>query len=165
MTVIQQIAQLVAPWADFYNGSSVAQSAVNFGHFGGMMAAGGLALATDRSTLRAAGPGGDKAGYLRELSAVHPLVVGALGVTALSGLLMFAADLEALALMPVFWLKMGLVGVLLLNGYQMVRTERLLERGDAADPKGWRRLRAASLVSLALWFTVVLVGSILPNVS
>ena len=99
MTVIQQIAQLVAPWADFYNGSSVAQSAVNFGHFGGMMAAGGLALATDRSTLRAAGPGGDKAGYLRELSAVHPLVVGALGVTALSGLLMFAADLEALALM------------------------------------------------------------------
>ena len=55
MTVIQQIAQLVAPWADFYNGSSVAQSAVNFGHFGGMMAAGGLALATDRSTLRAAG--------------------------------------------------------------------------------------------------------------
>lgn len=165
MTVIQQIAQLVAPWADFYNGSSVAQSAVNFGHFGGMMAAGGLALATDRSTLRAAGPGGDKAGYLRELSAVHPLVVGALGVTALSGLLMFAADLEALALMPVFWLKLGLVGVLLLNGYQMVRTERILERGDAAAPKGWRRLRAASLVSLALWFTVVLVGSILPNVS
>ena len=86
-------------------------------------------------------------------------------MTALSGLLMFAADLAALALMPVFWFKMGLVGVLLLNGYQMVRTERILERGDAADPKGWRRLRAASLVSLALWFTVVLVGSILPNVS
>ncbi len=165
MTAIQQLAQLVAPWADFYNGSSVAQSAVNFGHFGGMMAAGGLALATDRSTLRAAGPEGDKAGYLRELSAVHPLVVGALAVTALSGLLMFAADLEALAVMPVFWLKMGLVGVLLLNGYQMLRTERTLERGDAADPRGWRRLRTASIVSLVLWFAVVLVGSILPNVS
>ncbi len=165
MTAIQQLAQLVAPWADFYNASSVAQSAVNFGHFGGMMAAGGLALATDRSTLRAARPGGDKAGYLRELSTVHPLVVGALAITALSGLLMFAADLESLAVLPVFWLKMGLVGVLLLNGYQMVRTERGLERGDAADPAGWRRLRTASIVSLVLWFAVVLVGSILPNVS
>ena len=96
MTVIQQVAQLMAPWADFYNASAVAQSAVNFGHFGGMMTAGGFALAADRSTLRAAASTDGPGRQLQELSAIHPIVVGALGVTAISGLLMFAADIESL---------------------------------------------------------------------
>jgi hypothetical protein len=163
MTVIQQVAQLMAPWADFYNASAVAQSAVNFGHFGGMMTAGGFALAADRSTLRAAASTDGPGRQLRELSAIHPIVVAALGVTAISGLLMFAADIESLVALPVFWLKMGLVAVLLLNGYLMVRTGRRLQLGDPADTRGWRRLRFASVVSLTLWFAVVLVGSVLPN--
>ncbi len=165
MTVIQQVAQLVAPWANFYNNSTVAQSAVTFGHFGGMMTAGGLALSADRATLRAGQETEARTRSLADLATVHPIVVGALAVTAISGLLMFAADLESLVVMKVFWLKMGLVGLLLANGWQMVRTERRLELGDPADARGWRRLRTASVVSLVLWFAVVLVGSILPNVS
>lgn len=161
MTVVQQLALWVAPWADFYNGSTMAQSLVNFGHFGGMMTAGGLALAADRATLRATVEG--RARQLQELATLHPLVVAALGFTALSGVLMLAADLEALASMPVFWLKMGLVALLLLNGYGMTRTERTLQLGDPAEARGWRRLRHAAVASLALWFAVVLVGSILPN--
>ena len=51
MSLVHQLASVVAPWADFYNGSRVAQSAVTFGHFGGMMTAGGFALAGDRATL------------------------------------------------------------------------------------------------------------------
>ena len=54
MSLVHQLASALAPWADYYNGSGVAQTVVMFGHFGGMMAAGGFALAADRATLRAA---------------------------------------------------------------------------------------------------------------
>ena len=166
MSLMTQLASLVAPWADFYNASKIAQTTVMFGHFGGMMTAGGFALATDRATLRATrGASTDRASHLRELASIHPIVVGALGVTALSGLLMFAADLETLAGSAVFWGKMGLILLLLLNGYAMVRTERKLQAGDPAEVRHWRRLRTASLLSLGLWFAVVLAGSILPNIS
>jgi hypothetical protein len=163
MSLLNQLATVLAPWADFYNASKVAQTAVTFGHFGGMMTAGGFALAGDRSTLHAArGEDRDRIRHLRELSGTHPIVVGALAVTGLSGILMFAADLESLAGSPVFWAKMGLIAVLLFNGYQMVQTERRLQL-NPVDQRQWNRLRTASLVSLGLWFTVVLAGSILPN--
>jgi uncharacterized membrane protein len=166
MSLVHQLAIAVAPWADFYNASAIAQSAVTFGHFGGMMTAGGFALAADRTTLRAAaGPAAERPRYLAELAGAHPIVVAALAVTALSGLLMFAADLENLVVSPAFWAKMGLVGLLLLNGWLMLRAERALGRANPADPRGWQRLRIIALASLVLWFAVVLAGSILPNVS
>jgi hypothetical protein len=166
MSLINQLATLVAPWADFYNASKVAQTTVTFGHFGGMMTAGGFALATDRATLRVVrGEPTERSRHLRELSGIHPIVVGALAVTGASGLLMFAADLETLAVSPIFWAKMGLILLLLFNGYAMLRTERRLMAGDPAEARHWRRLRTASLVSLGLWFAVVLAGSILPNAS
>lgn len=166
MSLLHQMAAAVAPWADFYNASKVAQSAVTFGHFGGMMTAGGFALAADRTTLRAAAaPAIERSRHLEELAGAHPIVIAALAVTALSGLLMFAADLENLVASVAFWGKMGLIGLLLVNGWLMLRAERLLERGNPADPGGWRRLRAIALASLVLWFAVVLAGSILPNVS
>ncbi|MFN8652225.1 MAG: hypothetical protein U0133_10015 [Gemmatimonadales bacterium] len=165
MSLLTQLATVVAPWADFYNASKVAQTTVTFGHFGGMMTAGGFALAADRSTLRAAAAApAERTRHLSELATIHPIVVGALGVTALSGLLMFAADLESLAVSAVFWAKIGLIAVLLVNGYAMLRTERRLELVQD-DQKLWRRLRLASIASLALWFAVVLAGSILPNAS
>ena len=165
MSLIHQVAAAIAPWADFYNASKVAQTTVTFGHFGGMMTAGGFALASDRSTLRAAAAeDGDRIRHLRELAGIHPIVVGALTVTALSGLLMFAADLESLAISAVFWIKMGLIAVLLFNGYSMVAAERRLQL-NPVDTGQWNRLRIASLTSLALWFAVVLAGSILPNAS
>lgn len=165
MSLIHQLAAAIAPWADFYNASKVAQATVTFGHFGGMMTAGGFALASDRSTLRAAtAADGDRVRHLRDLATVHPIVVGALTVTTLSGLLMFAADLENLAVSAIFWSKMGLIALLLFNGYAMLRTERRLHL-NPVDARQWKRLRVASLTSLALWFAVVLAGSILPNAS
>jgi hypothetical protein len=164
MSVVQQLAAIMAPWADYYNASSVAQTAVTFGHFGGMMAAGGLALAADRATLRAVrAPVAERHRHLRELAGVHPLVLSALVVTAGSGLLMLAADLESLVVSPAFWGKMALVILLLVNGWALLRTGHALERGDPADPRGWRTLRVAATTSVILWFAVVLAGSILPN--
>ncbi|MEO8636589.1 MAG: hypothetical protein ABI587_15035 [Gemmatimonadales bacterium] len=165
MTIVHQLAVAVAPWADFYNNSAVAQSTVAFGHFGGMMTAGGLALSADRSTLRALrGESWEHRRHLKELSSIHPLVVGALAITAASGLLMFAADLEALSGSPMFWIKMGLVGLLLINGGMMVRAEHRLEQGHPSEGRLWQQLRRASVLSLALWFAVVLAGAVLPNV-
>lgn len=163
MSIVSQLAAAVAPWADFYNASPVAQTVVTFGHFGGMMTAGGLALATDRATLRSMkGEAWEHRRHLRELSAIHPLILGALAITSLSGLLMFAADVEVLAAAPMFWVKMFLVLLLVANGWTMLKAERRLELVHPSDPGGWRRLRRASLVSLGLWFAVVLAGSILP---
>ncbi len=164
MSLVHQLATALAPWADFYNGSSVAQTAVTFGHFGGMMTAGGFALAADRATLRAArAPLTERARHLGELAGVHPIVLGALVVTSLSGLLMFAADLESLIVAPAFWVKMGLVTMLLLNGRAVLQAGRALEKGDPIDARGWSRLRTAAIASLVLWFAVVLAGSVLPN--
>jgi len=166
MSLVHQLATLVAPWAEYYGSHTVAQTAVTFGHFGGMMTAGGFALATDRGTLRAIrGESWEQRRHLRELAAVHPIILGGLAVTSLSGLLMFAADVEALAGSGVFWTKMLLVLLLLLNGWFMIRTERLLRAGHPSDYRYWKRLRLASLASLGLWFAVVLAGSILPTVS
>jgi uncharacterized membrane protein len=166
MSLVHQLASALAPWADYYNASSVAQTVVTFGHFGGMMAAGGFALAADRATLRAArSPATDRSRHLRELAEVHPIVLAALAVTSVSGLLMFAADLESLVVSPAFWAKMGLVALLLLNGWMLLRAGRALQRGDPGDLRGWKTLRVAATTSVILWFAVVLAGSILPNFS
>jgi uncharacterized membrane protein len=166
MSLVHAMATVVAPWADFYNGNKAVQSVVSFGHFGGIMTAGGFALAADRATLKAAAaPAPEHSKYLRDLATIHPIVLTALAVTGVSGLLMFAADLESLIATPAFWIKMGLVALLLFNGWVMLQAERRLEAGDHSDAGGWRRLRTASLVSLVLWFSVLLAGSILPNVS
>src|SRR5262245_22291605 len=139
MSIVSQLATVVAPWADFYNASRVAQTVVTFGHFGGMMTAGGLALATDRATLRSMrGEAWEYRLHLRELAAIHPLILGALLVTSLSGVLMFAADVDALIVAPMFWVKMGLVLLLLANGWVMLQAERQLERVHPSDAAGWR---------------------------
>jgi len=159
MSVASQLALMVQPWADLYSGSSAVQTAVAFGHFGGMMTAGGLALAADRATLRArSGVAWEHRRHLRELAAIHPIVLGALAVTGLSGLLMFAADLEALAGSGAFQLKLALVALLFGNGWLMLRAERALRGGNPSDTGGWARLRRSSLASLVLWFAVVLAG-------
>jgi hypothetical protein len=163
MSIVSQLATALAPWADFYNASPATQTVVTFGHFGGMMTAGGLALATDRATLRSMkGEAWEHRRHLRELTAIHPLILGALVITALSGLLMLAADVEALVVAPMFWVKMFLVLLLLANGWVMLQAERRLVRVHPSDAAGWRRLRRASLASLGLWFAIVLAGSILP---
>jgi len=58
----------------------------------------------------------------------------------------------------VFWIKMGLVALLLGNGYARLRCEIALRRGGVAR---WGWFRRASIASLALWFLIVLFGTLL----
>lgn len=166
MIHLLQQAELVAkPWSVLYSRSIPIQTAVTYVHFAGLLVAGGFALATDRLTLRMsrADPGVRQL-HLAELRAVHRPVLMALVFTGLSGVLMLAADLDTFATSAVFWVKLGLIGVLLVNGYAMNRTERSLRAGTPTSEGGWRRLRRTSIASMALWLTILLLGTILPNV-
>lgn len=162
MFTLHQIAGVVAPWADFYNASKMTQGAMMFGHLGGMMTGGGAALYADRATLRLRLTDQETTRHLDELRGVHPVVLISLAIMALTGVAMLLADVESLAVAPIFWAKMLLVGALLVNGGSMLRLERALDLADIRAGRHWTDLRRASIVSLTLWLTLVLLGSLLP---
>ncbi len=164
MSILAEAVRLVEPWAAAYNDTPLLQTATTFAHFGGFMLGGGFAIATDAATLRAARVGAPRRrrqlSYLRH---AHRAVVAGLAVTFSSGLLMFAADLEALAASPAFWAKMLLVMLLLVNGLVMTVTESALRTGRGEIDRLWRRLRRTAICSFALWFAAVLAGTVLVN--
>ena len=162
MSIMGHLAAAAAPWASFYNDSTAAQALITFGHFGGMMVAGGSAVTADRGVLQASRQAGS--GRLRridDISGAHRTVITALVVTSISGVMMLAADLENLAVSPWFWLKMGLLALLTINGWFMTRISQDLRRDGGITPKLWSRLKFAATASLILWFAVVLAGTLL----
>lgn len=160
MSVVETLTQLAQPWASVYSNSRILSSGLLFSHLGGLLLGGGGAVAADRASLRAVRASGiQQASHLRELALVHRVVLSGLSLTFVSGLLLAAADLETYATLPVFWLKMGLILLLLTNGWWMQRTERALAAGAPA----WRRLHTASVMSLALWFAVLLASTFLTS--
>ena len=166
MSVLGSLAAVAAPWANFYNDSAVAQSLVAFGHFGGMIVAGGSAITADRGSLQTRQQDDiARRRHLEALPGIHRIVIGALSVTVVSGLLMFAADVDTLSSSPWFWLKMSLFGLLLVNGWVLRGTEKKLVQVNANPDAMWRRLRRGAAVSLALWLAVVLAGTLLTNLS
>jgi uncharacterized membrane protein len=93
------------------------------------------------------------------------VVLGALVLSFVSGIALLAADLETYFDSPIFWIKMGLIVVLLANGAIMTRTERTLRvAGTNADAQ-WRRLRTIAITSLALWLSITLAGMALMNLA
>lgn len=168
MHLTHALASVVAPWRTLYGNSTVVSTAVTFAHIAALVVGGGLALAADRSTLRALRAGnGERERHLEELHAVHRPVLAALAVAFASGLLLFAADVETFAASPTFWMKLGLVALLLANGAVLARTERALRTTTPAavpdDSPLWRRLRLTAYTSAGLWLAVVLAGTALVN--
>ena len=160
MTAVQAISQIAQPWASLFNNSRVLSSGVMFAHLSGLVLGGGGAVAADRASLRAVKASAtQRASHLNELGLVHRVVIVGLSVTFLSGLLLAAADVETYATLPAFWIKMTLIGLLLGNGLWMQRSERALAEGTPA----WRRLHVSALVSLVLWFAVLLASTFLTS--
>lgn len=150
------------PWSALYNDSPLVQTTLLAGHLGGIVLGGGLAIATDRATLRVGRGGGNaRVEHVRELAHLHSPVLVALSVTFATGLGMVAADLEAYLGSAAFWIKMGLLVLLLANG------ARLRRAGSAPDAHdgGWHRLRAAAVSSLVLWLALIGAGTWLSNMS
>jgi len=170
--VVAALARAFAPWQTLFSDSKVLSTGVVAVHIVALLFGGGLAIAADRASLRlaragrAAGPGAaeDERRLLADLGAVHRPVVIALAFVFVSGALLAAADVKTYALAWVFWLKLGLVALLLVNGVVLERAESGLRRG-VGTAGHWRRLRAASWASLALWTATTVVGVALTNVA
>jgi hypothetical protein len=146
-------------WASAYSAHVSLRVGVTFGHLAGLVAGGGLAVAADRNTLRLVDRSdADRAAHLDELHAIHRVVIAGLGLTFASGLLMVTADLQTMTGSAVFWTKMGLVGLLVVNGLYMRRAERAARTSPAT---AWPRLQRAATVSLGLWFLIVFAGTVL----
>jgi uncharacterized membrane protein len=80
----------------------------------------------------------------------------------ISGVLLFLSDVDEFLGSPWFWVKLGIVGLLLANGFVMTRTERALANGGDQGVL-WGRLRTISVFSLTLWIATTLVGVALTN--
>jgi hypothetical protein len=162
-SLVASLVHVFAPWNAFYSDSRVAETVVISVHLVAMMVGGGIAIATDRDTLRATRTAIDMGPeVLERLHGSHRPVLIALLALFLSGLALATADLETFATSPIFLVKMSLVALLMINGAVLGRTEQQLRRGDAAEVL-WRRLRWSTRVSLALWICVVIAGATLVN--
>lgn len=160
------LARLFEPWAHLYADSKVIATIVTFGHVASLLMAGGLAVATDRATLRALRLAAAERGrHLEDLSGVHRLVVGGLTLSVVTGLLLFASDVETFIGSWIFWLKMAMICVLLANGYSMTRAERALRADAAENSPAWGSLRRTALMSVGLWYAITLAGVALVNVA
>ena len=155
------LARLAEPWNTLYGDSKLVASTVLFMHLVPLLLAGGAALTADRGTIRAArGSVEDRARHRVELGRTHVFVLGGLALSFVSGVLLFLSDVDEFLESPYFWIKLGLIGLLLANGFVMTRTERAL--GSRTDDGAlWGRLRTIAIVSLVLWLATTLAGVVL----
>jgi hypothetical protein len=167
MTAPIFLIQLARPWAALYGDSKPLTIIVTFFHVAGLLLGGGLALATDSATIRALRQAvHDRAQHLDALHSVHRTVVAGLGITFISGILLFLSDVKTFWGSWVFWLKMALIVGLLINGLVMTRAEGVLRTdGVREDDRAWTHLHHTAVASLALWYAITLAGVALVNVS
>ena len=151
---------LLAEWASLYANSAPLRTVVGFAHVGGLIASAGPAIVIDRSILRAVrAHSAARSAHLADLEASHPLVISGLAIVVASGLLLFAADVDTFLHSIYFWIKMGLVMLLLVNGWMLRRLGHSVAGGhDVAA------IRRAALASITLWVLTTLAGAALPNV-
>jgi len=162
MSLVETIAAAVEPWNRLYSHTKPLSEAVTFAHVGSLLVGGGLAIASDRATLRVRGADVDqRRRYLREFSTVHRHVVAALALMTVSGLGMALADVETFFVAPIFWVKMAAITMLLANGFNITRTERALAANPAPSNRLWRRMTTGAVTSIALWLTTTLLGVVL----
>jgi uncharacterized membrane protein len=156
------LADVIARWSALYSGHAVLRTLVVFAHIGALVGAGGCAIAADRGTLLASrADAAEQRAQVEAIAGTHRVVIGGLSLILVSGLLMLAADLDTFLHSRVFWIKMGLVVLLLINGAVLTAAERRARRGDE---RTWGRLRSTAMASLALWLLIAFAGVGLTNV-
>jgi hypothetical protein len=169
MLALDAVVRVAAPWSSLFGHSRPVEMATVGTHVLSMLVAGGLAIAHDRGTLRISGShaAAIRGHHLDELRAVHRPVVIALAVCMASGVALFASDVETYALSPTFWIKLGLIALLLVNALMMQSAERVMSvatvgvTATGAATAAWSRIRVSSIVSVALWASIVLVSIVL----
>ncbi|HEY7895737.1 MAG TPA: hypothetical protein VIC24_12640 [Gemmatimonadaceae bacterium] len=170
MFPMQQLVHALEPWQSAYSNSKALPTVVTAVHLGALLFGGGLAVTSDRAMLRAlrAGPA-ERERQLGVIHGSHRTVLAALTLMLVSGLLMATADVKTFLTTPAFYVKLGFVTLLVLNGAALTFTETRLRRA-AASPSGaeaglWDRLRLTCRLSMALWGATLVAGVTLANVS
>jgi hypothetical protein len=155
------LPNLVVDWGSFYANHAAVRTTVVFAHIGGLVTAGGAAMTADRGLLSASRK--DEAVRRAQLAATrntHNVVLAGLAAVVLSGALLFASDVDTFLSSRVFWTKMALVALLLVNGAVLTSAERRAAHGVA---HAWNTLRQTAALSLILWTLVTLAGVALVN--
>jgi len=168
---VGQIDAFAEPWRRLYSQSPLLSTLILFGHLGGLLAAGGLTVAAERATLRLDPDNdADRRRHLADLAHLRTPVWTTFGVALLSGVLLFFADVEAFAASRIFWVKMLLVALLIVNTAVTARLDNALRcEGDGAScateasARRWRRRRTGAVATAVLWFALVLVGAALAS--
>jgi hypothetical protein len=170
---VGQIDAFAEPWRRVFAQSPLLSTLILFGHLGGLLAAGALTVSSDRATLRL-DPRDEveRRRHLAEIACMRGPVWCAFAVALLSGALLFFADVEAFAASRIFWTKMSLVALLVVNALTSARLDAAL-RQDAHEgapvdqspstARRWRRRRAGAIASAMLWFGPVLSGAALAS--
>lgn len=150
------VVSLANRWADYYDAHRMVSVTVRYLHLAGLVVGGGTALATDRQLLRALrlGPA-ERTATVATLRSSHRVVLPALAVVIATGALMTATDTATFFASPLYWAKMGLVGLLLLNGGGLLVAERAV---SGERPLGWAWLGVTSTASLLLWLVILFMG-------
>jgi hypothetical protein len=155
------LSGLLESWSALYSNHGALRTGVEFVHIGGLLAGGGCAITADLATITAArARSATLATQLRLLKRTHGIVIGGLSALVVSGLLLFAADVDTFLHSRIFWFKMGLMVVLLINGALLVLGEREVAH---AETRAWARLHFIATTSLVLWFLTTLAGAALSN--
>jgi hypothetical protein len=152
---------LLVSWGSFYANHAAVRTLVTFAHIGGLVAAGGAAMTTDRNLLfssRRSDDGGRA--QLAATRSTHGFVLWGLVLVTVSGLLLFAADVDTYWVSRVFWMKIALIALLIANGVALMWSER---RATAGVTSAWRPLRWTAAASIALWMLTTLAGVALLN--
>ena len=155
------VTQILDSWSSFYSNHALMRTVVEFVHIGGLVAGGGCAIAADLATISATRQTpAVRESQLELLERTHAIVVAGLVALTVSGALLVAADAETFLHSKIFWLKMGLMAMLLANGWLHLQAGRRVRHGV---PDAWNRLHATAISSLVLWFVTTLIGASLPN--
>jgi hypothetical protein len=159
MPILESLVTALEPWSTMYGDSTVLAVGLTYAHLGAMMVGGGLAIAADRTVLKAGmvTDVGARRALATAVGDVHRPVVVALVISLVSGGLQLAADLEALAGNRIMWIKIGLLAALAVNGLLMLRDERGLRSSPEAT-KWLSALRLRAMLSAFLWMAIVLAG-------
>ena len=164
MSIVETIAAAAKPWHDFYAHSKPTSVAITWVHIAALVIGGGFAMASDRIALRLGSASGERrAAVLDDFHAVHRPIISALVVATISGVALTLSDVETFLVSPVYYIKMGLIVVLLLNGYGVMLTERKLRLDPTATNVHWKRFTFGAVASISLWLGTTLAGVMLMN--
>lgn len=169
MSILLQVASVLEPWKTYWHDHDAVSTAITATHVAAIVIAGGLAIGADRTTLRFMRRSADERFmHAEELHAVHRPVLMALAAVVVSGLLMAGSDIQEFAEKPIFWIKMGLILVLLINGAMLQKSEARVLRGTATPPvpsneAEWARIGTYARVSMTLWVVITIAGVILAS--